>query len=84
MSLRVGILILALVLPLGVGTEPAIAAGPPIAHCSPGPEDCSGWYRSDVTVTWTWDAGGSPQNCVFTTITTDTTGEFCRLQCLVQ
>ena len=42
-----------------VGTEPAIAAGPPIAHCSPGPEDCSGWYRADVTVTWTWDSGGS-------------------------
>lgn len=74
MSSRACLLILALLLPLGIGTEPALAAGAPTAHCSPGPADCSGWYRSDVTVTWTWESGGLPQSCTFMTITTDTTG----------
>ena len=70
MNWRLCMLLIALLLPLGVGTEPALAVGAPVAHCSPAPEDCSGWYRSDVTATWTWDAGGQPQTCVFKTIST--------------
>jgi hypothetical protein len=44
------------------------------AHCTPAPENCSGWYRTNVTVQWTWDAGGLPQNCPFLTISADTAG----------
>lgn len=53
----------------------ASAAGAPTPSCSPAPVDCSGWYRTNVTVTWTWDAGGAPQSCLFTTITADTAGQ---------
>lgn len=66
-AICVGSLALALLLPAS-----AAAAGAPTPHCAPGPENCVGWYRTDVTVTWTWDTGGAPQSCLFTTITVDT------------
>lgn len=34
---------------------PAAAAGPPTAACNGG--GCGGWFRSAVTVTWSYDAG---------------------------
>jgi hypothetical protein len=74
---------LALLIPLGLGTEPAIAAGPPTPHCSPAPTDCSGWYRTNVTITWTWDAGGAPQDCNFTTISADTPVDGTPVSCSV-
>jgi hypothetical protein len=51
----------------------ASAADAPVPNCNPAPTDCSGWYRSDVTVTWTWT--GAPSACEFTTITSDTAGK---------
>jgi hypothetical protein len=70
----------ALALALAVVAGSASAAAIDIAYtCSPAPVDCSGWYRSDVTITWSVNprpeegtvivSGCSPQ-----TITADTTG----------
>jgi hypothetical protein len=67
-------LLLALALGLVIGPDRAAAAGPPVPHCTPAPEDCTGWFRTNVTVQWTWDSGGIPENCSFQTITTDTAG----------
>ena len=44
---------------LAVGPQPATAAETITAHCTPAPENCSGWYTTNVTVQWTWDAGGA-------------------------
>jgi hypothetical protein len=75
--------VLAALVPLTIGTEPAVAAGPPTPHCSPAPDNCSGWYRTNVTITWTWDSGGAPQDCVFTTISTDTPVAGVEVRCSV-
>ena len=33
---------------------PAAKAAPSVTYeCTPAPQDCSGWYRSDVSVDWT-------------------------------
>jgi hypothetical protein len=61
---------------LGVVGVMLVSAAPSVAQttlpyqCSPEPADCTGWYRSDVTVTWTDPALG----CSVTTITSDTAG----------
>ena len=45
------------------------------AQCSPAPADCSGWYRTNVTVQWSWPANAAPVSCQFATISSDTTGQ---------
>ena len=62
----------ALVVLLGAGAAPA-AAPTLTAACSPAPADCTGWYRSNVTVTWT-AANVSSINCPPSTISSDTKG----------
>lgn len=52
-------LLLVLILPLVVTPEASAEPGPPIQHCSPGPSDCTGWYRTAVTISWTWGAGAT-------------------------
>jgi hypothetical protein len=47
--------------------------------CSPAPSDCSGWYRSDVTITWSVNPRPEEgtviiSGCLPQTITADTTG----------
>lgn len=75
MSVRLlAAVVLAFAVVLAIGPQPATAAETITAHCTPAPENCSGWYTTNVTVQWTWDAGGLPQNCPFLTISTDTAG----------
>ena len=70
-------LLLVVVLPLVVTPEAGAVPGPPVPRCSPAPSDCSGWYRTNVTVSWTWEDGASgwTPTCnpvVFTSDTADT------------
>jgi hypothetical protein len=49
--------------------------------CTPAPQDCSGWYRSNVSIDWTvLPTDAAQSGCADATYTTDTTGtnEFCR------
>jgi hypothetical protein len=49
--------------------------------CTPAPQDCSGWYRSNVSIDWTvLPSGATVAGCQDRTFTTDTAGtdEFCR------
>ena len=66
--------LLALALVLGAAPEPSSAASAPVPHCSPAPTDCGGWYRTDVTVTWTYDTAGvtQTQGCNVNTVSADT------------
>lgn len=52
----------------------ASAAGPPSANCNGG--GCGGWFRSNVTVSWSYDSAGATRadGCGATTITDDTSG----------
>jgi hypothetical protein len=44
--------------------------------CTPAPQNCSGWYQSDVSVEWTVAPANSVvDGCTHRTITTDTPGE---------
>ena len=65
-----------LVLVLAVGgahPEPAAAASPPSASCNGG--GCGGWFRSNVTVTWSYDAGASSAvGCGASGVSSDTSG----------
>ena len=74
MKLRLALL-LVVVLPLVVTPEASAAPGPPVPHCSPAPTNCSGWYRADVTVSWTWESGATSwtPSCNPVSFTTDTT-----------
>ncbi len=76
MSARIRLaLLLALVLPLLVTPDVGAAPGPPVAQCSPAPTDCSGWFRTNVTVSWAYDQNGltATEGCNVRTITSDTT-----------
>jgi hypothetical protein len=49
--------------------------------CTPAPQDCSGWYRSNVSIDWTvLPSGAAVNGCQDKTFITDTAGtnEFCR------
>jgi hypothetical protein len=51
----------------------AAAAQTPAPACNGG--GCGGWFRSSVTVTWSYDAGAtSTQGCGTVTVTDDTSG----------
>jgi hypothetical protein len=48
--------------------------------CSPAPQDCSGWYGSNVSIDWTvLPSGAAVSGCQDKAFTTDTAGtsEFC-------
>ena len=48
--------------------------------CTPAPQDCSGWYRSNVSIDWTvLPSGATVTGCQDRTYSTDTPGadEFC-------
>jgi hypothetical protein len=61
---------------LGPLSAAGVAAAPTVTFsCSPGPSDCTGWYRSDVTVRWNVDPSAiNTEGCNTHTITADTTG----------
>jgi hypothetical protein len=65
------------------GIQGASAAGGPLVFwsCSPGPDDCSGWFRSDVTISWS-HTSSLTGNCASSTISSDTTGT--RITCTLQ
>ncbi len=73
-------LVLALAVSAVVGMIPAgaaIGASAPVITwtCNPGPDDCSGWYRSNVTITWQYDPTGvTYANCPTITVDADTSG----------
>jgi hypothetical protein len=52
----------------------AVAAGPPSAACNGG--GCGGWFRSSVTVTWSYDPAGvtNTSGCGSATLSDDTSG----------
>jgi hypothetical protein len=54
--------------------SPAAAASIPSPSCNG--SGCGGWFRSNVTVSWSYDAGGvsGASGCGSTTVTEDTTG----------
>ncbi len=63
----------------GLLAAPAPAAVPPTATCTvPGsaaPQNCNGWFTTNVTVSWTWDPAGATQtDCNVVTISADTKG----------
>jgi hypothetical protein len=57
-----------------VAPDVAAAASIPVPSCNGG--GCGGWFRSNVTVTWSYDQAGvaSATGCGPTTITEDTSG----------
>ena len=58
-----------------VAAAPGMAAPAVSARCTPAPADCSGWFRSDVSLTWTVDpAAATRTGCQDETFTSDTTG----------
>jgi hypothetical protein len=64
-----------------VGAPRAEAVPSVTFKCSPAPIDCSGWYRSNVSIDWTVIPDDAQEvGCVDATYVTDTPGtnEFCR------
>ena len=77
------VLMVVLVSPLVITPEASAAPFMPIPHCSPAPDNCSGWYRGNVTVTWQYEmAGLTSSDCDVVTIAADTTGTkaLCRVE----
>ena len=42
--------------------------------CTPAPQNCSGWYRSNVSIEWTFTGNPVGGTCTNDTFTTDTAG----------
>jgi hypothetical protein len=64
-----------------IGAASAKAVPSVTFSCTPAPQDCSGWYRSNVSIDWTvLPSGATVTGCRDRTFTTDTAGtdEFCR------
>ena len=72
---RVRLLWIALVAIGACLSAPALAHAAPVAACNGG--GCGGWFRSNVTVTWSYDPSGvtSAPGCGSSTVTEDTAGE---------
>ena len=70
--MRILLLALAVVVATLMGPELGGAASIPSPACNGG--GCGGWFRSNVTVTWSYDPAGvaSAPGCGGTTITEDT------------
>ena len=68
------LVVAAVAVPAGV----AEAVPPALEYqCSPNPADCTGWYRTPVTLVWKWDPFVASQNggdCSKRTVTADTPG----------
>jgi hypothetical protein len=65
---------------LAFGASSAEAVPSVTFKCTPAPQDCSGWFRSNVSIDWTVLPSGSVvAGCQDKTYTTDTAGtnEFC-------
>jgi hypothetical protein len=63
-----------------VGAPRAEAVPSVTFKCTPAPQDCSGWYRSNVSIDWTvLPTSSTTIGCNDRTFTTDTTGtnEYC-------
>jgi hypothetical protein len=80
-----GVFFAVLCLAMMFGVAQAQAQTPSVsvtAECTPAPGDCSGWYRSDVSIVWTVNPEKAVilAGCQDKTFTTDTRGttEFCR------
>jgi hypothetical protein len=69
--------LLALVLALGAAPKSWASAAPIVTFaCTPAPADCTGWYRSNVTVRWSVDLSAiKTVGCNTDTISTDTQGK---------
>src|SRR5215204_850915 len=75
------VLLAGLVLLFGAARADAM---PSVAYkCSPAPQDCSGWYRSNVSIDWiVIPSDATLTGCQDKTFTADTPGtnEFCRAE----
>lgn len=73
-----------ILLPLVVAPQAASVPGTPIAQCSPGPANCSGWYTGNVTISWSIPDEAAVINsngCNIRTITSDgTTSQSCEVE----
>jgi hypothetical protein len=75
--LALGLLVAAALAAAAGGVQGASAAGGPLVFwsCSPGPDDCSGWYRTNVTISWSYSASGlTGGSCGPRTVESDTNG----------
>jgi hypothetical protein len=69
--------ILAVVVWLAPAPRSVAAVPTIIADCTPAPLDCSGWYRSDVTIDWTvLPATATTTGCTDKTLTADSSGSY--------
>jgi hypothetical protein len=71
-----GLGLLLVVLAVTLVAAPPAQAAPVVTYaCSPAPRDCAGWFRSDVTVTWTvTPPEAATPGCAPVTFTADTSG----------
>jgi hypothetical protein len=69
-------LLLLVVLVVALVAAPQAQAAPVVTYsCSPAPTNCAGWFRSNVTVTWTvTPPEAATEGCAPVTFTTDTPG----------
>jgi hypothetical protein len=67
---------IALSLTIALASAPSAGAVPIVTYkCSPAPQDCSGWHRSDVSIDWTvLPSDATVLGCQDKTYTTDTAG----------
>jgi hypothetical protein len=67
---------------IALSAAPAVVAEPIVTYkCTPAPDDCTGWYRSDVLVDWTVvPADDIVEGCIDETLTSD--GENITRNCL--
>ena len=70
------LLVLVVVLGAAVAAVPGSAAAldPPVASCNGG--GCGGWFRSNVTVSWSYNGAGATgaTGCGSATVSDDTSG----------
>ena len=69
---------------LALAGAPAAEAVPSVSFkCSPAPQDCSGWFRSNVSIDWTWLPSDATvlAGCQDKTYSADTRGtnDFCKV-----
>ena len=68
--------VLGLILLIGLLSAPRAHAVPIVTYkCTPAPQDCSGWYRSNVSIDWTvLPSDAVVLGCQDKTYTLDTSG----------
>src|SRR5918992_5860201 len=72
---RIAMIVAVVSMALLFGAPDAEAVPSVTFKCTPAPQNCSGWYRSDVTVEWTVAPADSVvDGCTRRTITIDTSG----------